>query len=57
MRAQYLCAQVSATGPGFDVSYKENIGSAEIVQSALTRGKINSYPEYMGPKAVAAPAR
>jgi len=33
---------------GFNVSYKENIGSTEIVQSALTSGKINMYPEYTG---------
>jgi osmoprotectant transport system substrate-binding protein len=33
---------------GFDVSYKENIGSTEIVQSQLTSGKINFYPEYTG---------
>ena len=29
---------------GFNVSYKENIGSTEIVQTALTSGKINFYP-------------
>jgi osmoprotectant transport system substrate-binding protein len=33
---------------GFNVSYKENIGSTEIIQSALTSGKINMYPEYTG---------
>src|SRR5262249_23190971 len=33
---------------GFKVSYKENIGSTEIIQSALTSGKINFYPEYTG---------
>ena len=33
---------------GFNVSYKENIGSTEIVQTALTSGKINFYPEYTG---------
>ena len=33
---------------GFNVSYKENIGSTEIIQTALTSGKINFYPEYMG---------
>ena len=33
---------------GFKVSYKENIGSTEIVQTALTSGKINFYPEYTG---------
>jgi osmoprotectant transport system substrate-binding protein len=33
---------------GFQVSYKENIGSTELVQSSLTSGKINMYPEYTG---------
>jgi osmoprotectant transport system substrate-binding protein len=33
---------------GFNVSYKENIGSTEIIQTALTSGKINLYPEYTG---------
>jgi osmoprotectant transport system substrate-binding protein len=33
---------------GFTVGYKENIGSTEIIQTALTSGKINFYPEYTG---------
>src|SRR4051794_737058 len=33
---------------GFKVSYKENIGSTEIIDTALTSGKINFYPEYTG---------
>src|ERR1044071_2073144 len=33
---------------GFNVSYKENIGSTEVIQTALTSGKINFYPEYTG---------
>ena len=33
---------------GFNVSYKENIGSTEIIQTQLTSGKINFYPEYTG---------
>jgi osmoprotectant transport system substrate-binding protein len=33
---------------GFKVSYKENIGSSELIDSALTSGKINFYPEYTG---------
>jgi len=33
---------------GFKVNYKENIGSTEIIQTALTSGKINFYPEYTG---------
>jgi osmoprotectant transport system substrate-binding protein len=33
---------------GFNVSYKENIGSTELIQTALTSGNINMYPEYTG---------
>ena len=33
---------------GYHVSYKENIGSTEIITTALTSGKINAYPEYTG---------
>ncbi len=33
---------------GFDVSYKESIGSTELIQTALTSGKVNFYPEYTG---------
>jgi osmoprotectant transport system substrate-binding protein len=33
---------------GFEVSYKENIGSTELIQTSLTSGKINMYPEYTG---------
>jgi osmoprotectant transport system substrate-binding protein len=33
---------------GFSVSYKENIGSTELMTTALTSGKINFYPEYTG---------
>jgi len=33
---------------GFKVSYKENIGSTELIQKALTSGKITLYPEYLG---------
>jgi osmoprotectant transport system substrate-binding protein len=33
---------------GFTVAYKENIGSTELVQTSLTSGKINFYPEYTG---------
>jgi osmoprotectant transport system substrate-binding protein len=33
---------------GFVVDYKENIGSTEIIDTALTSGKINFYPEYTG---------
>ena len=33
---------------GFHVSYKENIGSTEVIQTSLTSGAINFYPEYVG---------
>ena len=33
---------------GFNVSYKENIGSTELMTTALQSGKINFYPEYTG---------
>jgi osmoprotectant transport system substrate-binding protein len=33
---------------GFSVSYKGNIGATEVIDTALTSGKINVYPEYVG---------
>jgi osmoprotectant transport system substrate-binding protein len=33
---------------GFDVTYKQSIGATEIIDTALTSGKINVYPEYIG---------
>ena len=33
---------------GFKVSYKENIGSTELIDKALRSGKITFYPEYTG---------
>src|SRR5205823_1329471 len=33
---------------GFNVVYKENIGSSELTDTAITSGKINFYPEYTG---------
>ena len=33
---------------GFKVSYKESIGSTELIGKALTSGKITMYPEYTG---------
>ena len=33
---------------GVNVDYKENIGSTEVIQTALRSGKINAYPEYVG---------
>jgi osmoprotectant transport system substrate-binding protein len=33
---------------GFSVSYKSEIGATELMQTGLTSGKINMYPEYTG---------
>jgi osmoprotectant transport system substrate-binding protein len=33
---------------GFKVNLKKNIGSTEIIDKALTSGKIDGYPEYLG---------
>jgi osmoprotectant transport system substrate-binding protein len=33
---------------GYKVSLKKNIGSTEIIDKALTSGKIDGYPEYLG---------
>jgi osmoprotectant transport system substrate-binding protein len=33
---------------GYKVAYKENIGSSELLDTALTSGKINFAPEYTG---------
>jgi osmoprotectant transport system substrate-binding protein len=33
---------------GFEVSYKENIGSTELIDKSLRSGKITFYPEYTG---------
>jgi len=33
---------------GFNVDYKQSIGATEIIDTALTSGKINVYPEYIG---------
>jgi osmoprotectant transport system substrate-binding protein len=33
---------------GFKVSYKASIGSSELIDTAITSGKINFYPEYTG---------
>ena len=33
---------------GFTVKYKQNIGSTELIQTSLTSGQINMYPEYTG---------
>jgi osmoprotectant transport system substrate-binding protein len=33
---------------GYKVDYHENIGSTEVIDAALTSGKVNVYPEYTG---------
>src|SRR6478752_7746322 len=33
---------------GFSVTNKGSLGSTELIQTALTSGKINFYPEYTG---------
>src|SRR6478672_864466 len=33
---------------GYTVKYSENIGSSELIDTALKSGKINFYPEYTG---------
>jgi osmoprotectant transport system substrate-binding protein len=48
---QYVLGQLykqALEAKGFKVGYKENIGSSELIDTALTSGKINFYPEYTG---------
>src|SRR4051794_20417119 len=48
---EYILGQLykqALEAKGFKVSYKENIGSTEIIDTSLTSGKINVYPEYTG---------
>jgi osmoprotectant transport system substrate-binding protein len=48
---QYILGQLykqALQAKGFKVGYKENIGSSELIDTALTSGKINFYPEYTG---------
>jgi osmoprotectant transport system substrate-binding protein len=48
---QYLLGELYAQGlraKGFTVTVKSNIGSSEIIDKALTSGKIDLYPEYEG---------
>ena len=48
---EYILGQLykqALQAKGFTVKYKENIGSTEIMTSALQSGKINFYPEYTG---------
>jgi len=48
---EYILGQLykqALTAKGFTIKYKENIGSTELMTSALQSGKINFYPEYTG---------
>ncbi len=48
---QYVLGQLyrqALEAKGFDVQYKENIGSTELIDSALRSGKVTLYPEYVG---------
>jgi osmoprotectant transport system substrate-binding protein len=48
---QYVLGQLykqALEAKGFKVVYKENIGSSELIDTALKSGKINFYPEYDG---------
>jgi osmoprotectant transport system substrate-binding protein len=48
---QYVLGQLykqALEAKGFKVAYKENIGSSELIDTALKSGKINFYPEYTG---------
>ncbi len=40
--------QQALAAKGFDVTNKGSLGSTELIQTALTSGKINFYPEYTG---------
>jgi osmoprotectant transport system substrate-binding protein len=48
---EYILGQLykqALEAKGFSVQYHENIGSTELIQTSLTSGKINFYPEYTG---------
>jgi osmoprotectant transport system substrate-binding protein len=48
---EYILGQLykqALEAKGFTVSYKENIGSSELIHTALTSHKLNFYPEYTG---------
>jgi osmoprotectant transport system substrate-binding protein len=48
---EYILGQLylqALKAKGYDVSLKNNIGSSEITDKALTTGKIDMYPEYTG---------
>jgi osmoprotectant transport system substrate-binding protein len=48
---QYVLGQLykqALEAKGFEVQYKENIGSTELIDAALRSGKVTIYPEYTG---------
>jgi osmoprotectant transport system substrate-binding protein len=48
---QYVLGQLykqALEAKGFEVQYKENIGSTELIDSALRTGRVTIYPEYVG---------
>jgi osmoprotectant transport system substrate-binding protein len=48
---QYLLGQLykqALEAAGFEVQYKENIASTELIDAALRSGRITMYPEYLG---------
>ena len=48
---QYVLGQLykqALEAKGFEVQYKENIGSTELIDTALRSGKVTLYPEYTG---------
>jgi osmoprotectant transport system substrate-binding protein len=48
---QYVLGQLykqALEAKGFDVQYKENIGSTELIDTALRNGQVTLYPEYTG---------
>jgi osmoprotectant transport system substrate-binding protein len=48
---QYVLGQLyrqALIAKGYDVQYKENIGSTELIDTALKSGKVTLYPEYTG---------
>jgi osmoprotectant transport system substrate-binding protein len=48
---EYILGQLygqALAAKGFDVTYKNNIGSSEVIDTAFKSHKINFYPEYTG---------
>jgi osmoprotectant transport system substrate-binding protein len=48
---QYVLGQLyrqALIAKGFEVQYKENIGSTELIDAALRSGRVTLYPEYTG---------